>query len=109
MSRPRRYIPRRKSIMRMNDAELIHYLEGQSLILNEFGMKSEFHIDEWEEYETKYELIDCPYCEGNEPECYYCGGSKYEVENKELVKYRETYECTNFIDETIYETNQSVF
>jgi len=104
MSKPK------KSIMKMNDAELIHYLEGQSLILNEFGWESKFHFSEWEEYKEEYELTECPYCERKNKTCYWCGGSnEYEMVNEELVKHCESYEITPFIDETIYETGQSVF
>ena len=125
-----------KSITRMNDEELIRYIEGQSLILNEFGMKTEFHIDEWLESKVVYDIVECPWCDEHgqiaapkhnpkydpqDPDmfllfdynemrmCPYCDGTKeYEIEDDELVRWREVSECTNFIDETIYSVNQSI-
>ena len=99
-----------KSIMKMSPAELAYYLDGQLEILNEFGWESKFHFYEWEEYRPTYELIECPYCEGKNKKCYFCGGSnEYEMEDEEVITHCESYEITPFIDSTIYETGQSVF
>lgn len=84
---------------------ITNFLDGQLILLNEFGWSSEFEL--FFTKESKAKLVDCSFCNGtgkkfdwvyghtvNCPDC--INGEREEYRFFEII---EGWETTNFIDE----------